>query len=660
TNNQTTATPAPFQQLITIAPSALGSSNFSADLGNIRFYADSAFTQPLYAWVESGNSNTSTATNIWVKLPNGIPANSSITIYMKLEPVGTEYDGVYMGEAPQLSSTYGQYDNGANVFNNYWNFAGTTAPSGWTVNGAKINNGISIPYSSYAYTTTNYGLSSTTIVDFYGNFPLATSTDNAAFGFVEYGAGNAGVCVAWTINTNNNQGETNYAVGQTATGESSGSYTDGVSGGVQATGYHIYSIYWPSTSEAIFSYDYGPGTTFTTNIPTSQYPLGGINTQGSQATPGPFYWLRIRAYPPNGIMPSIQTNLIIISITNNQSSATPAPFQQLITIAPSALGSSNFSADLGNIRFYADSAFTQPLYAWVESGNSNTSTATNIWVKLPNGIPANSSITIYMKLEPVGTEYDGVYMGEAPQLSSTYGQYDNGANVFNNYWNFVGTTLPSNLTYTVLSNPSGASGSYSVNNGLTITNTNGPDFWKNDYTITLIYYNNPITVPFIAQAYLTSLTGNSSDSSWTKLGLLTQNTITATSDSNGEAYMVTTDGNGHQFAYQSGTSYVAPSASTYDSQSITYPIIVSLIAQSSTSIGGFFGSSLNNLTQIGSYVAPTSMASSVYMGVFVLSHNSSGASSTGALNYLLTRAYPPNGVMPNTSIGIYLTPSSQS
>ncbi|MEM4058454.1 MAG: hypothetical protein QXZ12_07005, partial [Thermoplasmata archaeon] len=164
-----------------------------------------------------------------------------------------------------------------------------------------------------------------------------------------------------------------------------------------------------------------------------------------------------------------------------------------------------------------------------------------------------------------------------------------------------------------------------------------------------------ITIPFIVESYLTSLTGNSNDGGWTKLGILLQNTISDTSDSNGEVSMQTTDGEGHQFSYQSGTSYIAPSAGTNDSLTITYPTIIALIAQSSTSVGGFYGVSLNSLTQVGSYGAPTSMASSVYMGIFILAHNTVGSSSTGTLNYLLNRAYPPNGTMPSVSVGVYTT-----
>ena len=51
----------------------------------------------------------------------------------------------YLGEAPELSPTYAQYDNGIYVFNYYENFVGTSLPSGWTVSGVTytVNNGIS-------------------------------------------------------------------------------------------------------------------------------------------------------------------------------------------------------------------------------------------------------------------------------------------------------------------------------------------------------------------------------------------------------------------------------------------------------------------------------------------------------------------------------------
>ena len=323
-----------------------------------------------------------------------------------------------------------------------------------------------------------------------------------------------------------------------------------------------------------------------------------------------------------------------ISVVNDTTQATPTNFQQLIQTTlqyPSG------------VRFWSPTDGW--LYGWLESLSSTNQAA--IWVKIPSSIPANGVYQIYM-VEDSSLNFDGVYWGEAPTLSSSYAQYDNGGNVFNNYWNFAGTSLPSSLAETVLSNPSGASGSYSVNNGITISNTDGSDFWMSDYMITLVYDTSAISIPSIVQAQITSLTGNSGDSGWTKVGVLYQNSVIDSSDSNGEVDMVATSGSGYSFQWQCGTSYVAPSCEN-NGESISYPTDVSLVFPSTSSVGGFYGNSLGSLTQMGSYVTPTSITSSGYIGLFVTPHNSSGTSS-GVFQYLLVRAYPPNGVMPETAI----------
>ncbi|MGC8698904.1 MAG: hypothetical protein ACP5RE_01830, partial [Candidatus Acidifodinimicrobium sp.] len=108
-------------------------------------------------------------------------------------------------------------------------------------------------------------------------------------------------------------------------------------------------------------------------------------------------------------------------------------------------------------------------------------------------------------------------------------------------------------------------------------------------------------------------------------------------------------GNGYTFQWQNGTSHVAPSVNA-SGGSISYPTILALIAENPSSIGGFYGSSLSSLTQEGAYETPTSIASSGYIGLFVTAHDSSGTSSA-TFQYLLARAYPPNGVMPSVRFG---------
>ncbi len=304
TNSQTTATPVNFQQLLKIDWSAYA-SDLNVNVSNVRFYNSTSFSSSteLSGWIEDNNTTTATSSNVWVNLSGTIvPASGTATIYMAFLPKTASWSS-HWGLAPQLSTVYGQFDNGVDVFSVYWNFAGTSLPSGWVDSGSvTINNGLSIAYAGYAYTSSSYGHSNSTILDFYGNFPAATSDYNAAFGFVENGTGNSGVDAAWSINTNNNQGDTTNAFGQTAGGSG---YTPGISGGISATGYHVWTVYWPSSSYVNFTYDYINSEQLTTDIPSTVYPIGGINNQGSQTTIGPFYWVRIRYHPPDGVMPSV-------------------------------------------------------------------------------------------------------------------------------------------------------------------------------------------------------------------------------------------------------------------------------------------------------------------------------------------------------------------
>ncbi len=309
TNSQNTSTQAPFQQMVTV-DSAKYAYLEASNLQNVEFFYANGSVIP--SWLESGNSNSATSTVYWLKLGFGVQAGSSTTIYMGFVNKTTNlFNGNTIGEAPQLSSTYGQYDNGANVFTTFYqNFAGTSLPSGWTGSGYTINNGLSLPYSSYAITSTNYGLNSAQILDYYGNFPLATSSSNAGFG---YTLSSSAVTSSSSIQTwfeiNNGVWSNGYDGGLVDSG-SSWSGTPALS-----TGYNVYSVYWPSSSKASFSVNYDTPSVLTTNVYGSQLPIGGANTQNSQATIGPFYWARVRAYPPNGIMPSVSIGVTVPSVT---------------------------------------------------------------------------------------------------------------------------------------------------------------------------------------------------------------------------------------------------------------------------------------------------------------------------------------------------------
>ncbi len=113
-------------------------------------------------------------------------------------------------------------------------------------------------------------------------------------------------------------------------------------------------------------------------------------------------------------------NYAPITITNNQPVATPSPFQVLIQF-PSNTYTSYIRSQWSNVEFStAPGGRGTLLEAWIESGASNTLSNTMIWVDLPSGIPANSSVKIYADFLPVNVLSQYGPTGEAPSLSTNY------------------------------------------------------------------------------------------------------------------------------------------------------------------------------------------------------------------------------------------------
>jgi len=296
TNSQSTPTQPGLQVMWQVPVNTLYTHTIGCNskLSNLRFAYNG---QLVPAWLESINNDTAT---IWIKMPVSIPANSSIALNLYSNST-LNFDGVYWGEAPQLSSTYGQYDNGASVFNNYWNFAGTAVPSGWTLpTGWSVNNGLTTASDTGTIYYVYYSTNSTPpiIEDFYSNLPKNTGSSwNQFFGFVttpgnrlgwnSYSASGGSSNGQWGMLTSN------YGSG----GSSTTNFTNTYSGS------GIYSVYYTSTSSASLSFNYGSLVdTVTTYIPSS-IPPGGYQLSGASFT---IQWLRTRAYPPNGVMPTVE------------------------------------------------------------------------------------------------------------------------------------------------------------------------------------------------------------------------------------------------------------------------------------------------------------------------------------------------------------------
>ena len=342
--------------------------------------------------------------------------------------------------------------------------------------------------------------------------------------------------------------------------------------------------------------------------------------------------LRITASSPSEIQLTAQTPTLLseeiefigtpiiaytITITNSQANPTPSTFQQLLNLNLSSILSS--SSQLLNLQFCLDVNCNTPLYAWIESYNSNLSSV-YIWVNLPVSIPANSSITIYMFIRN-SIQYP--YTGMSPTLTSTYAQYDNGGNIFTFYDNFAGTTLSSKWIKITVP-PSGV---ITVNNGVSIINTGNTIYYVSSQSFTAPY--------IIDQAGI--LGDHADDGPWFDLESTTSSAGTGylwatrglSSSSNDQLY---TDNNGSYSAF-------ATASGTSGSSNFTIYTL--------EDVGGSSGT-INTYVNYSSWLSSssTTFPHSGYFSPFRHYNNSTPAS---IIYWVRVRAYPPNGIMPSNS-----------
>jgi hypothetical protein len=332
TNSQSSPTPTPFQQMITVNSNTYSSLEAS-DLQNVEFFDSSGNVVP--SWLESGNSNTSTATIYWLRLANGIPADSSVTVYMGFASTVTNlFNSVTTGEAPQLSPGYGQYDDGANVFPYYWNFAGTSLPSGWEFSignagppdngGYTVNNGASF-YTGFCGSQIPSCYSA---VYGYYNVPLAASSYIISTEMQSYSGGNngEGVYFGWwsspqASTSGNHNGNyvidfigcpdfdcvQHFEVASNACPEESSGCPESVAS-YDAKQYMAYSLSWFGSTETGTLYP-PSGESVTLNETQSSPPQGSYylgfwcTTAGAGNNGETTQWVAASAMPPNGVMP---------------------------------------------------------------------------------------------------------------------------------------------------------------------------------------------------------------------------------------------------------------------------------------------------------------------------------------------------------------------
>jgi hypothetical protein len=388
-----------------------------------------------------------------------------------------------------------------------------------------------------------------------------------------------------------------------------------------------------------------------------------------------------------------------ITLYNTQSIPTPSPFQQDIAICNGSINIGNNFAYINNPTLFnqinpngQNVMFFNPnngqlFYSWYEGQLINGSTYCDVWwINIPNGIHANSNIVIYMAIGNYSTNYYSQYypyVGASPQVISGY---DNGQDVFVAYgyfnntfdgWNkyiYGGSFSPIVTPYGIeMLNDTGGEGTYILppNNG------NIPE-------IPLIveevwYYTSG------SDANVIALFGNTNQQ-FNAFGIASPIVSSSCAGTNVTGGSYTTCGGDTpafnlstfvQFEYYGTTPPIDEATmlkSAVTDQYLNYTYFP-------TSGGTFYSYLIVNSSyvQAGYYIYSSNQvwASLTLLDTYPLSYNSNygnytyanlnynpfqyptleiGAGAGGVASYqyiewVVARAYPPNGVMPSISIG---------
>lgn len=341
-------------------------------------------------------------------------------------------------------------------------------------------------------------------------------------------------------------------------------------------------------------------------------------------------------------LPPLVMSYVPVAIFNNQSVSTSNPFNEEVNVnslryAPLEAG------NLQNVVWF--SAQGKLIPSWIEFNDSNLSTHTAYWLKIPNSLKAYSFIDIYIGFEavsenvfsPIGNE------GVAPQITVPYGEYDNGNIVFSSkYWNFSGNSLPNGWKWT---NSQSAKGSSSVNNGVVF---NFPGTW---------WYTRGVATS------LSSFRGNYAMYTYQKVTSFTaMNTMFGELTSYGgsvqnhgyqsviQGYSGVLNGGGYTLEYSPGTDNpgttvaqksFTPSTDSWYQTEVAWPSTGTELASVSSPPGTYIG----NLT--GNNTLDAYGSTYLYLGLY----DNYGGGGTVNYQYTFLATLPPNNVMPSTSFG---------
>lgn len=318
-----------------------------------------------------------------------------------------------------------------------------------------------------------------------------------------------------------------------------------------------------------------------------------------------------------------------VTLTNNQSSPTPANFQQLVTLNPSSY-SSYLASDLSNANWQDGSG--NVLKSWRESGTSSSDTSDNWWINLGSlTIPASGTLIIYFCFY-VTTQnvLNNTNAGVAPQLTSTYGQYDNGASVFFVYDGFAGTSLNTALWQTI------GSASISVDNHLYVNNGNS----QNGFVVSKTTYAYPLIAETLVNSYNVTSGGPAMRSPQEAL------TISDTSG-NGtlqESYALGNQNSSDVCIVETPSSGSVAEGTTV---SMSLPGIAGIQWQATGEEYGLINNQYNSTLKS---TDSTNTIANYYLVAIGMQAGGGGAGNT-TIQWFRARLPPPNATMPSASAG---------
>ncbi|MGC8600000.1 MAG: InlB B-repeat-containing protein [Nitrososphaeria archaeon] len=423
-----------YQLNVTFDPS-LYKNYLSPDLGNIRFMFSNGTM--LHAWLESysgASPLSSQSALIWVNLPDGVPRGNTV-IYMVFEPNQT-FDGYWMGEAPQLSPKYGEYDNGMYVFDYYTDFINNRSLDAWDLNGtlpgfAVFQNGMWLNAGLV------YGYQFTMNKSYAGNYTVDA---------LEWAA-NA------SVNSQNHIGSDNVYPGISFNQLRTSNYTlipPGNSGGFQEAETYLptFTEYLsttnatsngvnghpppqvqtaiPITSPAVFTIGFSGSTVFSQinysytisykNSNTAGPNFPGLTTLALAQTSEDWihvFWFRVRATPSSALSVSV--------------SRTPTPMVVGLTVTSENGGSVSYSWSGGSgtvqpsqtatiyvpygtqVKLYADPDSGWAFASWSSSGSGSYSGTNNpITVQVNNPMTETANYNVALTISATGLNSDAL------------------------------------------------------------------------------------------------------------------------------------------------------------------------------------------------------------------------------------------------------------